>query len=530
MIWTIAYWVLLVLGVAGGLRAMLWDRAGFRGRAELRCRKCWYDLTASPGEPHNVAIQCPECGKKHASRRAMRKTRRSKLWVVVALVLWMGAYGAGVWPRVSAHNYSNGVLGAVPTPMLILTLPLLSDEPGTIIDRGGTPYRKRPMDDRIAHQIKGRLYKADDTSLLDHWLFAKLARRESSALLTEKTALRGEVYSYVYNAWARQQRMMHEEERWARSVYFLELETPGMMPQMAPVHARVVAFRRLVDDRRVRVRIHEQTYETRSIGSRLVPVDRQYGERWDGTVRLKDYVRWPNFVGSSANQSIAVEGMIYEGDPYADIWWPVANIRENQVVDIAAVTYTGNGNIQSIEGIQFVEDLDQAESWLEEHFVASFEWDQNSIGDDLGWPMGIRFTVVAGELKKADLPGFTFGGSIWLVAKLRDRDGHVYAKKLNPSWWALRDHVDKNGKRVFDGDREWVPFTSDSRDGLGFRYVTEGSNIESMWIEIIPDDSSVGDGRFAAFWDIDMSLLFPNKIRLKIPGLDLRRLRNITDK
>ena len=75
-----------------------------------------------------------------------------------------------------------------------------------------------------------------------------------------------------------------------------------------------------------------------------------------------------------------------------------------------------------------------------------------------------------------------------------------------------------------------MPFISDSRDGLGFRYVTEGSNIESMWIEIIPDDSSVGDGRFAAFWDIDMSLLFPNKIRLKIPGLDLRRLREIADK
>ncbi len=49
MIWSIACWVLLALAVVVGLRALLWDRAGFRGRAALRCRKCFYDLTAMPG-------------------------------------------------------------------------------------------------------------------------------------------------------------------------------------------------------------------------------------------------------------------------------------------------------------------------------------------------------------------------------------------------------------------------------------------------------------------------------------------------
>ena len=127
MIWSIFYWVLLVLAILVGLRALFWDRAGFRGRAELRCRKCWYDLTASPVGLRVDPIQCPECGKKHASRRAMRKTRRSKRWIMVALVLWMGAYGASVTPRVQKSGWGE----AVPRVVLVASLPFLAEEQGT---------------------------------------------------------------------------------------------------------------------------------------------------------------------------------------------------------------------------------------------------------------------------------------------------------------------------------------------------------------------------------------------------------------
>ncbi len=539
MFWTIAYWTFLILAIATAFYALFWDRPGFRGRPKLRCKKCYYDLTESPGDLRIEPIQCSECGKKHPSLKSMRKTRRSKKWIMVAVVFAMSSYTAGVWPRVSRYNYSSGVLGAIPTPVLILALPTLPDEAGTKVDRNSNPaaaipYNKRPMSERIAHQLKIRLYEVEDTSRLDHWLFRKFAERESSAKLTEKTAIRGETYSYVYNAWARQQRMTREEEHWARSVYFLELETGDKMPQMAPVHAQVVAFRRLLDDRRTRVRIHKQVYELKStgttpFGSRLVPVDRQYGERWDGTIRLKDLVRWPNMISSSPSEAIAVEGVIYEGDPYADIWWPVASIRQEQVIDIAKVTYTSNGEIQSVEGCHLVEDLDQADSWIKKNLIATFKWDHDEFGANLGWPRGVRISVAAGELKATEIPGFTFGGSIWLVAKLRNRDDHVYVKKLNPTWWALRDHVDQKGKRVFDGDHEWVPFSSDSRTGLGFRYITNDSSIDSIWIEIIPNDSMVGEGGFAAFWDMEMSLFYPKVIQLELSGLDRRKLQNIAD-
>ncbi|MBV1889369.1 MAG: hypothetical protein KUG67_03895 [Proteobacteria bacterium] len=539
MIWTISYWIFLTLAIATAFYALFWDRPGFRGRPKLRCKKCWYDLTDSPGDLNVEPIQCSECGKKPPSRKSMQKTRRSKKWIMIAVVFAMSSYTAGVWPRVSRYNYSSGVLGAIPTPVLILALPILPNEAGTKVDRTSSPaaaipYNKRPMSERIAHQLKIRLYEAEDTSRLDHWLFTKFAERQSSAELTEKTAIRGETYSYVYNAWARQQRMTREEEHWARSVYFLELETRSTMPQMAPVHARIVAFRRLLDDRRIRVRVHKKIYELKSVGppsfgSQLVPVDRQYGERWDGTIRLKDFVRWANHFSPSPIETIAVEGMIYEGDPYADIWWPVAIIRQEQVVDIAKVTYTSNGEIQSVTGCQLVEDLDQAQSWIKKNLVATFKWDHDEFGANIGWPRGVRIGVTAGELKKVEIPGFTFGGSIWLVAKLRDKDDHVYVKKLNPTWWALRDQVDQNGERVFDGDHEWVPFTSDSTTGLGFRYITNDSTIDSMWIEIIPNDSMVGEGQFAAFWDMDMNHLYPKLIRLDLSGFDRRRLQKIAD-
>lgn len=86
MVWGIAFWGLLVLGTLAVLWGLFWDRPGFRGRAERRCRKCAYDLTDA-GE---VPVMCTECGRVHATERSLRRVRRHKRVVVVGVVVLLG--------------------------------------------------------------------------------------------------------------------------------------------------------------------------------------------------------------------------------------------------------------------------------------------------------------------------------------------------------------------------------------------------------------------------------------------------------
>ena len=102
--------------VAGGILliafALLWDRAGWRGRAALRCRKCWFDLTGAPGvdaPSRDAPVVCAECGKAHRSRRQMRRTRRHRWPVALALVTWSGAYAASVWEEARRHGWVRAV-------------------------------------------------------------------------------------------------------------------------------------------------------------------------------------------------------------------------------------------------------------------------------------------------------------------------------------------------------------------------------------------------------------------------------------
>lgn len=117
MIWTFLYWVFLLLGVLIGLRALFWDRAGFRGRAKLRCRKCWYDL----GHSGVLPIICPECGRISKTRGSMARVRRHKKMVVVGLFLILAS------PTVLLiHGYRQGRLFVhIPSWVLIELFPIM---------------------------------------------------------------------------------------------------------------------------------------------------------------------------------------------------------------------------------------------------------------------------------------------------------------------------------------------------------------------------------------------------------------------
>ncbi|MFT5423844.1 MAG: hypothetical protein ACI89L_001635 [Phycisphaerales bacterium] len=471
----------------------------------------------------------------------MRKTRRRKWGIAVAVLLLLGAYTASVWPRVSRYNYSEGWVGAVPTPVLVLSVRWLSDEPGSLVDRQSSPvsvpYPQRPWRERFSHALKTRLYEKDTTSRLDQWLFLRRARAESPEVLTEPTAIRGDLYRYVFGAWAREERLGFAEERWARSVYVLNLEAPAVLPQMASVHARVTVFRRLVSDRRVRVRLYERLYEVKygmaldGTGVRLVPVDGREGERWDGTVRVADWVRWPNMMSPSPTEAVRVEGTIYEGDPYAGVWWPVAPIHQS--VEVLIATETGPYNELSLspsDAGELTTGDAAVDAWLAS-LHAELRWERDFVPDRQP-PLGFKVRVDQDLLKPNTPKGFTFGGTGNLFIKVAGEDEPRRAGEADPAWWALRDVRDGGtspGERTFVGRNQWVGF---GRTGsrvlydwyLGPLAISADQSIEEAWIEIRPRLDSASGGNYPMYWDPEMSRIFPGVVRLPLKWRDLRRL------
>jgi len=546
MIWTIAYWTLLFLAITTAIYALFWDRPGFRGRPKLRCKKCWYDLTDSPGDLRIEPIQCSECGKKHPSRRAMGKTRRSKKWISVSLVFVMGSYTAAVWPRVSRFNYSNGILGAVPTPALILAIPLLPDEPGTMIDRNTQaaviPYPQRPMFERIAHQLKIRLYESKDTSQFDHWLFMQVSKRQSPASLMEKSSIRGDLFIYVFEAWERQYRLTDADTRWASRVYELKiLHTEyGLEQWFSYANVRV---RKLLKTPDWRVQINRTLYEPKMLGRwqewdgfyDLRPVGSQY-ERWDYNQRIFDQLFINNgFWGGTPPTTFdrTIKGRIYQGDKDVDIWWPVANINETVQFKISKIKKAGpdtpppnNRLVTEIDGFKIASDQQIALDWLSKnirvnisHIDRMAQFYQQT---PLSFPDFFQFWVDPDKLKRARLPAFTFGGEIKVVLEVVPGgryDGPMPSRRIevmegDAAWWALRDEMDKDGARIFEGKGERVSLHL--QDGPHYLTINKNDSVANAYIEIRFGSSVLGEDGYRALADLGATRFITRTVQIPI--------------
>ncbi|GMV26053.1 MAG: hypothetical protein AMXMBFR58_20840 [Phycisphaerae bacterium] len=77
---------LLVAGVFVTLKGHRWDPS--HGR--LRCPRCWYDLSATPG-----ARACSECGRPVGSAGELGRTRRNRLLQLAGVIVAMSAIA---WP------------------------------------------------------------------------------------------------------------------------------------------------------------------------------------------------------------------------------------------------------------------------------------------------------------------------------------------------------------------------------------------------------------------------------------------------
>ena len=253
-LWSRLGWGLLALGVGVLVWALWWDRAGWRGRAVLRCRKCWYDL-AGVGEraTADAPVVCPECGKGHRSRRAMRRTRRRWKWVVCAAMVFVAAHAAWSAPGIQKRGWG----AAVPGVVLVAWMPLMSEEPGTGLENmvglfgpgSGLPAVSG-MDRLVMKEIGDGWYWGGGAppqrlGWVSRRLLFLLARMEDVAVITDGTTAKGQAYKNAVTLAVHGDAALASERRWANGVAHVEA-----VPDMAYGPGEVVRgdfrIRRLV--------------------------------------------------------------------------------------------------------------------------------------------------------------------------------------------------------------------------------------------------------------------------------------------
>lgn len=261
-VWSGLGWVLLAGGLAVLAWALLWDRAGWRGRAALRCRGCWYDLTGAVGgaqgerpagsRPHHEVV-CPECGKGHRSRRSMRRTRRRWWGATLAVVLLVGAHGAWVAPEVQKRGWG----AAVPRTAIVLSIPFLSKEQGSGLADYVLPARSSNATD-FDRFVLGQIPSSDGSYFVFAsgrsetefgWLSRRLvfliARFQDRDVVTDGTTARGAAMKRLISNFVSTERCYGFEADWAKRQVTIDIDIRhDFGPAETPIG--VVRMRRLL--------------------------------------------------------------------------------------------------------------------------------------------------------------------------------------------------------------------------------------------------------------------------------------------
>ncbi len=160
----------------------------------------------------------------------MKKTRKSKKWIVAAVVLWMGAYGASVTPKIQ----KNGWGAAVPRIVIVASLPFLSEEQGSGLSLGiwtGQNLSVQPtgLDQMILSQCPPLMQWAGTSSGSTEfgWFSRRfiflLAKLESYSLLTDGTTAKGSAYKRLISHLVASKRVYSNEKKWAQQVVYCEI-------------------------------------------------------------------------------------------------------------------------------------------------------------------------------------------------------------------------------------------------------------------------------------------------------------------
>jgi hypothetical protein len=283
---------------------------------------------------------------------------------------------------------------------------------------------------------------------------------------------------------------------------------------MSAVHVRVTAFRRLVHDRPVRVRVHDKVYQVRA-GSggrpRFERVGLREGERSDGQVRIADFVRWANFVSTQPAEDVPFRGVVFEGDQFADSWWPVARFEQSVSVQI--------GTDPAIEAVR---DDTQIAAWLD-GLQGALRWERGP-GSARAWPVGVE--IVFPDNDDGGWPtGFTIGGGVFLEVLWSGRTEYEVLASAGASWWALRDGQDRRGRRVIEGRGEWMAFDGGPPQWGEALMAWPADDERLVEARLVIQHLDGGMGRmFGPYWDLEAERVWQRQVRIKLTDGERERL------
>lgn len=484
MMWSVLYWVLLSIAVLLLLRGLLWDRAGFRGRAKRRCRKCWYDLTGIFGDVTKGPVVCPECGKGHKTVRSMRKTRRGKRWVVAAVVVWLLAYGASVTPNVQ----QRGWMAAIPEPVMVLTIPFADGSAGSSFDQTMWGYKVNPtVWDQLIREHGRRGWNQPRSWVADRLVFL-LARFESRDVITDSTTDRGALYAFRISMMINRGRAYWFEEDWARAVVYAEFHTPERIVPGTTIFGEL-KIRRLVQSvYRVDVGHNVAWFEARTRGDavslggggagggpgissigeyiqlqqwdRLERMPRiPHGESSTGEMMVSRYKLNPMATGVQ-NQTVPVTLYDQFGDPRLSVTWE----------EVVSTNVPFSFVADSDAGPEIVEDAklaDLIDSYIDAELGFRFDRESSS------WKLVASLTNDEFQLEQS----VTFGGEVSIEVQHREGQKISYKRLMREpkKWWRWDpptrppEDMDENSREYWELWREGQLTPSGGAWGVAFQ-------------------------------------------------------------
>jgi len=434
---------------------------------------------------------------------------------------------------------------------LLREIGTIPDAPGSLVNRFSSttphlPVEQWPRTEQVASELKQRFYDPDRVSEEDQNAFVRIARREPASVLTDHNSMRSDMYRYVLNAMLEQDRLSLEDEHWVRSVHQLRVSHRDSWFKSESAYARV-EVRRLVRRGRWKIRINRRVFvPDGGMGEDFFRALRPEGlapnSWWDGLVEVYtpvggfNSVHWGGTPPTTFDRKI--EGMIYEGDPYADIWWPVAKIKHDVEFTIASrsATDTEKGfdnpeaRYDAIDGSEVIEDPSAYVVWLERNMKVRMERGGTSFWRE-GMPDSFCLTLEEGAQKTVKLPAFTFGGraTLYVVIGVLGADGepieggHIPLRECDGVWWALRDEPDLHGGRKIEHEWLMTPFI-ERRNTDRYPTLMDNHQMIRAYIEVRMGTNQFGHQDMRAVADPEQQRLLTETVRLPIGRGDLDKI------
>lgn len=404
------------------------------------------------------------------------------------------------------------------------------------------PMPQRPRPEQVVNQLKRRFYSGDLVTRDDIENLVRTARSEDAAVLTDRTSMRGDMYRYIFDALLREQRLSYEDERWARSVHYLDIESPRAVDRHWFAYARI-RVRRLANDNDWRMQVDKVLYE---------PVRRGEWTSWDGYYDLRpagkgklewcdfnqriysDLIRYSGYYPADLPITHRVEMRIFEGDEHIDLWWPVARFDE-EISFTEARVQKGDSQqgargwyerVESMDPYELVDEPQKYVDWLAKHLRVNIDyedWDAVELGE-VGSPSRFSFYLPPDKGdRNPDLQAFTFGGLVDVVLEFKPGGRYgdeevstyeVHPLMSDPAWWALRDELDEDGNRRFVDGGGYLPLYRPKRRIRSSAALND--KLVGAYIEIRFGMEVLGDDGYRAIADLEAERFLAQTVRVPI--------------